>query len=83
MSDLQEKYQDQGFEIVAVPTNDYCGPGVTKGRWSQGITCGADSKAYGQEVYNTTFQFSEMVSSNPNLDLNHELDNGLPEGVNG
>ena len=80
---LQEKYQDQGFEIIAIPTNDYCGPGVTKGRWSQGITCGADSKAYGEEVYGTTFKFSEMVSSNPNLDLNEQLGNGLPEGVNG
>jgi glutathione peroxidase-family protein len=80
---LQEKYQDQGFEVIAVPTNDYCGPGVTKGKWSQGITCGADSKAYGEEVYGTTFKFSEMVSSNPNSDLNHQLNNGLPEGVNG
>lgn len=80
---LQEKYQDQGFEIIAVPTNDFCGPGVTKGRWSQGITCGADSKAYGEEVYGTTFKFSEMVSSNPNPDLNETLGNGLPEGVNG
>lgn len=80
---LQEKYQDQGFEIIAVPTNDYCGPGVTKGRWSQGITCGTDSKEYGQEVYGTTFKFSEMVSSNPNPDLNHQLENGLEEGVNG
>lgn len=80
---LQEKYQDQGFEIIAVPTNDYCGPGVTKGRWSQGITCGADSEAYGKEVYNTTFKFSEMVSSCPNPNLNHELDNGLAAGVNG
>lgn len=80
---LQEKYQDQGFEIVAVPTNDYCGPGVTKGRWAQGITCGADSKEYGQEIYGTTFKFSEMVSSNPNPDLNESLGNGLPTGVNG
>jgi glutathione peroxidase-family protein len=80
---LQEKYQDQGFEIVAIPTNDYCGPGVTKGRWSQGITCGADSKEYGQSVYKTTFKYSEMVSSNPNPDLNHQLNNGLPSGVNG
>lgn len=80
---LQEKYQDQGFEIIAIPTNDYCGPGVTKGRWSQGITCGADSKEYGQSIYNTTFKYSEMVSSNPNPDLNHQLNNGLPDGVNG
>jgi glutathione peroxidase-family protein len=69
---LQEKYQDQGFEIIAVPTNDFCGPGVTKGKWSQGITCGTDSQKYGQEVYGTTFKFSEMVTSNPN-DLANEL----------
>lgn len=80
---LQEKYQDQGFQIIAVPTNDYCGPGVTKGRWSQGITCGTDSKEYGETVYGTTFKFSEMVSSNPNPDLNHQLENGLGEGTNG
>lgn len=63
---LQEKYQDKGFQIVALPTNDYCGPGITKGRWSQGITCGLDSQNYGQEVYGVTFKFSEMVASNPN-----------------
>jgi glutathione peroxidase-family protein len=63
---LQEKYQDQGFEIIAIPTNDYCGPGVTKGKWSQGITCGLDSQEYGRDTYGTTFKFSEMVSSNPN-----------------
>lgn len=80
---LQEKYQDQGFEIVAVPTNDYCGPGVTKGRWAQGITCGLDSQEYGKEVYGTTFKFSEMVASNPNPDLNEQLGNGLSHGVNG
>jgi glutathione peroxidase-family protein len=80
---LQEKYQNQGFEIVAIPTNDYCGPGVTKGKWSQGITCGADSKEYGQSVYNVTFKYSEMISSNPNTDLNHQLNNGLGEDVNG
>jgi glutathione peroxidase-family protein len=80
---LQEKYQDQGFEIIAIPTNDYCGPGITHGKWSQGITCGSDSQAYGQDVYGTTFQYSEMVASNPNISVN-ELNphNGNSE-VNG
>jgi glutathione peroxidase-family protein len=80
---LQDKYNGEDFQVVAIPTNDYCGPGVTKGRWSQGITCGLDSKAYGEEIYKTTFQYSEMVGSNPNLDLNKQLGNDLPEGVNG
>jgi glutathione peroxidase-family protein len=62
---LQEKYQDQGFEIIAIPTNDYCGPKIVKGKWSEGITCGLDSKAYGEDVYGTTFKYSEMVYSLP------------------
>ncbi len=62
---LQEKYSNEDFEIIAVPTNDYCGPGVTKGKWSEGITCGLDSKNYGEDVYGTTFKYSEMVSSIP------------------
>jgi glutathione peroxidase-family protein len=80
---LQDKYNGEDFQIVAIPTNDYCGPGVTKGRWSQGITCGLDSKAYGEEVYKTTFQYSEMVGSNPTPNLNEQLGNDLPQGVNG
>jgi glutathione peroxidase-family protein len=63
---LQDKYGGEDFQIVAIPTNDYCGPGITKGKWSEGITCGLDSKNYGQDVYNVTFQYSELVGSNPN-----------------
>jgi len=63
---LQDKYGGDKFQIVAIPTNDYCGPGITKGKWSQGITCGMDSQKYGEDIYNTTFKYSEMVSSNPN-----------------
>ncbi|NBO50081.1 MAG: hypothetical protein EBU80_10235, partial [Chitinophagia bacterium] len=55
---LQDKYGDKGFQVIAIPTNDYCGPGITKGKWSEGITCGADSQAYGKDVYGTTFGFS-------------------------
>lgn len=63
---LQDKYGPNNFEIVAIPTNDYCGPGITKGKWSDGITCGMDSKNYGVDQYNVTFNYSEMVGSNPN-----------------
>lgn len=27
---LQEIYGDKHFEIIAIPTNDYCGVGITK-----------------------------------------------------
>jgi len=62
---LQDKYGGEHFQVVGIPTQDYCGPGVTHGKWSQGITCGADSANYGKDVYGTTFQFSEMVASLP------------------
>lgn len=78
---LQEKYAGDHFQVVAIPTNDYCGPGITKGKWSEGITCGMDSKNYGKDVYGTTFQFSEMVSSLPN-ELVSQFTNSEP-GHNG
>lgn len=74
---LQDKYGDKGFQVIAIPTNDYCGPGITKGKWSEGITCGADSQAYGKDVYGTTFGFSEMVGSVP-----HDKVSETP-GING
>jgi glutathione peroxidase len=75
---LQQKYKDRGFEIVALPTNDYCGPGVTKGAWSQGLVEGMDSQNYGCDVYGTTFGFSEKVNSIPNKDVVGDL-NGIDE----
>jgi glutathione peroxidase-family protein len=75
---LQDKYGGDDFQVIGIPTNDYCGPGVTKGKWSEGITCGLDSKNYGKETYGVTFQYSEMVGSNPNPLVTQELGkNGL------
>jgi glutathione peroxidase-family protein len=78
---LQDKYGGDDFQVIAIPTNDYCGPGITHGKWSQGITCGLDSQEYGKDVYGTTFQYSEMVASNPNASVNdispHKGDNAV------
>lgn len=68
---LQEDYEDQGFSVIGVPTNDYCGAGITKSahkpeRFAKGITCGMDSKVYSEEVYNTTFGYTQLTNSNPN-----------------
>lgn len=62
---IQEDMAGEDFTVVAIPTNDFCGPSITKGKWSKGITCGMDSKLYGQDVYGVTFPFSEMITSNP------------------
>lgn len=62
---IQEDLGGEDFSVVAIPTNDFCGPSITKGKWSKGITCGLDSKNYGIDVYGVTFPFSEMITSNP------------------
>lgn len=80
---LQDKYGGEDFQIIAIPTNDYCGPGITHGKWSQGITCGADSANYGKDVYGTTFQYSEMVASNPNISVNELSPHNGDTDVNG
>jgi glutathione peroxidase-family protein len=83
---LQDEFQDQGFSVIGVPTNDFCGAGITKSnhkpeKFAKGITCGMDSKAYSEEIYNTTFEYSEMTHSNPN-DLVSETVGSAP-GHNG
>lgn len=78
---LQEAYESQGFSVIGVPTNDYCGPGITRGKWSEGITCGLDSKNYGIDVYGTTFDYTEMTSSNPNDQVSPTV--GAEPGHNG
>jgi len=80
---LQDKYGGDDFQVVAIPTNDYCGPGVTKGKWAEGITCGLDSQEYGKDVYGTTFAFSELVASNPNKSANALSDHKGDDSVNG
>jgi glutathione peroxidase-family protein len=80
---LQDKYGGDDFQVIAIPTNDYCGPGITHGKWSQGITCGLDSQEYGKDVYGTTFQYSEMVASNPNNSVNEISPHSGDNTVNG
>lgn len=80
---LQDKYGGDDFQVIAIPTNDYCGPGITHGKWSQGITCGLDSQEYGKDVYGTTFKFSEMVASNPNQGVNELNPHNGDSTVNG
>jgi glutathione peroxidase-family protein len=80
---LQDKYGGDDFQVIGIPTNDYCGPGITHGKWSQGITCGLDSQEYGRDVYGTTFQYSEMVASNPNASVNEISPHSGNNEVNG
>jgi glutathione peroxidase len=63
---IYNKYKDQGFEIIAVPTNDFCGPGITYNEFSDnGISCGLEARNYALTNYNVSYDFSEMVVSKP------------------
>lgn len=66
LEEIYQKYKDRGFEILAVPTNDFCGPGVTYNEFSEnGISCAAEAKDYAINKYKVTYPFAEIVTSNP------------------
>jgi glutathione peroxidase len=62
---IYRKYKDKGFEIIAVPTNDYCGVGLTNGDHVYGTEDGLATKQWSEDTFNTTYPFTEMVESNP------------------
>lgn len=66
LEEIYQKYKDKGFDIVAVPTNDFCGPGITYNEYEEGgITCGMDARDYAIKKYGVSFDFSELVVSKP------------------
>lgn len=65
IEEMYQKYKDQGFEVLAVPTNQYCGNGITYGEYSEGIRDAEHAKTYAEENYNVTYKFSELVNSKP------------------
>lgn len=65
IEEIYQTYKDQGFEVIAIPTNQYCGKNVTYGDWEDGIKTAADSKEHGERRYGTTYNFSEILVSKP------------------
>lgn len=77
LEDLYQKYKDQGFEVVGIPTNQFCGPKVTYGEWeSEGISCAQDSRDHAHTVYGATFDFAELVVAKAGA----PWDGKIPEG---
>lgn len=63
---LYQEYKDRGFEVLAVPTNDFCGPKVTYGIYECGIVNGKMAEEYARSEWDVSYQFSELVVSIPN-----------------
>ena len=70
---IYRKYKDKGFEVVAIPTNEYCGSGITYGEFECGIKDAAHAKNYANEVYDVTYDFTELVVSNPGKPIDPEM----------
>ncbi len=64
VEEIYRKYKDQGFEVVAIPTNDFCGPGITYDRFETGVKDAEDARSYAISEYGVSFEFSELVKSN-------------------
>jgi glutathione peroxidase len=67
LQEIYEKYKDQGFEIIAVPTNEYCGEFIVYDEFVDGINCALDAKNFAEKTYNVTYEFSELVNSDPGV----------------
>ena len=96
LQQIHKKYKDQDFEVVAIPTNDYCGPGITYDEWEDGISCGNDARTYALDKYGVSYDFSELVTSkvhdywrekrnnfSPTHELYEELTRSFPGDMGG
>ena len=63
IEELYKKYKPLGFEVVAIPTNDFCGPKVTYGEYEKGCRNGKMSEDYARSEWGVTYRFSELVHS--------------------
>ena len=62
---LYQEYKDRGFEVLAVPTNDFCGPKVTYGIYECGISNAKMAEDYARKDWEVSYDFSELVVSVP------------------
>jgi glutathione peroxidase len=65
---LYQDYKDRGFQVVAIPTNDYCGAKVTYGEYENGIENGKVSEEYARREWNVTYPFTELIVSREDRD---------------
>jgi glutathione peroxidase len=74
IEEIYQKYRDKGFEVLAVPTNEYCGPGVTYGKWEEGICSAEDARTYAKKTYGVSYEFSEKITSKPGAPWDKKLE---------
>ena len=63
IEEIYKKYKDDGFEVLAIPTNDFCGPKITYGMYEQGILDALSAKDYGTSKWGVSYEFGELINS--------------------
>jgi glutathione peroxidase len=72
---IYQKYKDYGFEVIAIPTSDYCGPGLTYGDHVYGTEDGKEAENFAKSTFKVTYSFSELLGSKPSPE---DIIPGLP-----
>lgn len=72
IEDIYKKYKDRGFEVVAIPTNQFCGEYVVYDEFVNGMNCALDAKNYAESNHGVTYNFSELVNAYPGEPMNEE-----------
>lgn len=62
LNSIMDKYRNKNFQMIYVPTNDYCGS-VTVEPYKKGIQNGAESFEYANKTYGIEDPFTELTSS--------------------
>lgn len=62
LNSIMDEYRDKNFQIIYVPTNDYCGS-VTVAPYKDGIKDAKESFEYANRTYNIEDPFTELLSS--------------------
>lgn len=78
LNSIMDEYRDKDFQIIYVPTNDYCGS-VTVAPYKNGIKDATESFEYANQTYNITDPFTELLSSR-DTPWEFKLDEFLPSG---
>lgn len=69
---IYQKYKDRGFEVVAIPTNEYCGHRIVYDEFINGLNCAQDARDFATKNYNVSYNFSDLVYSSPGTKLDPE-----------
>lgn len=74
---IYRKYKDQGFEVVAIPSNEFCGKYVIYDEFIDGIDHALQAKNYAENAHDVSYEFAELAFCNPSHPMPPEIQDEL------